>query len=245
MTTKDTRKPAQTLGKAASSLGDAKFGAILPDAVAKKYSVVIADDHALMREGLRRIFDSFGNVEIVEEVTNGLDVIRAAKTRTPTLITLDLAMPYAHGADVLVEICRQSPSSRVAVVTGLASSALVAELTECGAHGLFLKTGSLDVLARGLRLVIEGGKFVAPEVVDLLESSPPPPELTRRERQTLSLIAQGMTNSEIADRLCISPKTVDKHRTSLMAKLGVHSMSELLSYALREGLLDASKHINQ
>ncbi|MEM1384965.1 MAG: response regulator transcription factor [Pseudomonadota bacterium] len=116
----------------------------------------------------------------------------------------------------------------------------MSELIASGVDGLFLKRGDPTTLFRGLQLVTEGGKFVAPDVVALLGERPPGPDLTMRERQTLSLVAQGLTNAEIAARLHISPKTVDKHRTSLMAKLDVHSMSELLAHALREGLLDAS-----
>lgn len=212
-----------------------------------RYTAVIAEDHALMREGLRRIlgdWGDWGDVEIVEEVGNGIDAIRAARMWRPSLITLDLAMPQSRGIDVFVEIARQSPASRVAVITGLASAGLVTDLTEAGAHGVFLKTGSTDVLSRGLRLVLEGGRFVAPEVMRLIEDRPRRADLTLRERQVLSLVAQGLSNAEIAERLCISPKTVDRHRGSMMAKLQVHSVSRLLSYALREGLLDGERLVN-
>ena len=167
------------------------------------------------------------------------DAVRAARTRRPSLFVLDLSMPYARGVEVFVEIRRQSPETRIAVLTGMSSSGLLAELTSAGVDGLFLKRGDPSLLARGLRLVLEGAKFVSPDVVELLEARPPGPELSPRERQTLSLVAQGLTNAEIGERLHISHKTVEKHRTSLMAKLGVHSMSELLAHALREGLLDS------
>ena len=180
---------------------------------------------------------------VLEEVANGLDAIRAAKTHRPDLFILDLAMPYAKGVEVFVEIRRQSPSSRIAVLTGLSSSGLLSELMAASVDGLFLKQGSADALAQGLNLVLQGGKFVSAEVMHHLEKRPPPPNLTLRERQTLSLVAQGYTNAEIGERLHISPKTVDNHRTNLMSKLGVHSMSELLAHALREGLLDSSRQL--
>lgn len=204
----------------------------------RRRSAVIADDHPMMRAGIRAVLEGYGNVDILEEVATGLDAVRAARTRRPDLFVLDIAMPYARGLEVFVEIRRQSPASRIAVVTGLGASGLLAELVAAGVDGLFLKRGDPEVLERGLRLVLQGARFVAPDVVERLEARPPGPELSPRERQTLGLVAQGLTNAEIAGRLNLSPKTVEKHRTSLMQKLGVRSMSELLAHALREGLLD-------
>ena len=203
-------------------------------------TAVIADDHPMMRDCVRRILSEFSGLAIVEEVDNGLEAVRAARVRRPNLFVLDLSMPYARGVEVFAEIRRQSPKTRVAVLTGVSSSGLLSELTAAGVDGLFLKKGDPAVLSRGLKLVLEGGKFIAPDVMKILSDRPAPPELTDRERQTLSLIAQGFTNGEIGDRLNISPKTVEKHRGSLMSKLGVNSMAQLLAHALREGLLDAT-----
>lgn len=201
-------------------------------------TAVIADDHPMMRAGIAHVLTDYGDVDVLEQVENGLDAVRAARTCQPDLFVLDLSMPYARGAEVFVEIRRQSPETRVAVFTGLSSSGLLAELMAAGVDGLFLKKGDLSVLSRGLRLVLEGARFVSPDVMRLLDERPPSPELSPRERQTLSFVAQGLTNAEIGGRLHISHKTVEKHRTSLMSKLGVHSMSELLAHALREGLLE-------
>lgn len=203
-------------------------------------TAVIADDHPMVRDAVRRILEGIGSVSVVEEVDNGLDAVRAARTHRPTLFVLDLAMPYARGLEVFLEIRRHSPASRIAVLTGLGSTGLLGELMAAGVDGLFLKRGDPGLMARGLGLVLDGARFVAPDVIALLETRPPPTALTPRERQTLALIAHGHTNAEIGHRLGISPKTAEKHRTSLMAKLGVRSMSELLAHALREGLLDAS-----
>lgn len=203
-------------------------------------TAVIADDHPMMLAAVRATIDAIPGVRVVEEVADGLAAVRAARVHRPDLFVLDLAMPYARGVEVFVEIRRHSPRTRIAVFTGLGASGLLSELMAAGVDGLFLKRGDPSVLARGLALVLDGAKFIAPDVIALLERRPPAPDLSARERQTLSLIAHGATNAEIGARLNISPKTVEKHRASLMAKLGVRSMSELLAHALREGLLDAS-----
>jgi DNA-binding NarL/FixJ family response regulator len=194
----------------------------------------------MMRDCVRRVLLDFDDLDIVEEVEDGLEAVRAAHVRQPDLFVLDLSMPYARGIEVFIEIRRQSPNTRVAVLTGVSSSGLLSELIASGVDGLFLKRGAPEVLSQGLSLVLDGGKFISPDVVEILSERPAPPALTDRERQTLSFIAQGYTNAEIGHRLDISAKTVEKHRGSLMSKLGVNSMAQLLAHALREGLLDAA-----
>ena len=202
--------------------------------------VVIADDHPIMRAAVKAMLAELGNIEVVEEIDNGPDAVHAAKTRKPDLVILDLSMPDASGPEIFLEIRRQSPDTKIAVLTGLSSTGVLSQLVADGVDGLFLKKGDMELVKQGLNLVLAGGKFVAPDVVALLEAGPPAVSLSARERQTLNYISRGLTNAEIAARLNISPKTVDKHRTSLMAKLDVHSMSQLLAYALREGLLDTA-----
>lgn len=204
-------------------------------------TVVIAEDHNLVVGALRSIFESLENVHVVAVANNGLDAIAQVKAHKPDLLTLDIALPLANGVEVLTEIRRWSPDTKTAVVTGLTSMQLLSELHERGVQGVFLKSDSAEDLSRGLAAVLGGEQCVSRAVSERLENTAGQSNLaalTDRERQVLAFVADGLTNAAIGDRLSISAKTVDKHRTSLMKKLGVHSAAELLSLALREGLLD-------
>jgi len=201
-------------------------------------SVVIADDHALVRNALRAILESIEGVAIVGEAANGLEAIALAKTARPALLLLDMAMPLARGMEVFGEARRWSPDSRIAVVTGLTAVGLLADWVSAGVDGLFLKTCPPEEMRHGFGLLLSGGSYYSQAVLAALRNKPPTAELTQRERQVLHLIAEGCSNDNIASRLSISPKTVDNHRTHLMAKLNVHSVAQLLAFALKEGLLD-------
>ncbi len=206
-------------------------------------TAIVADDHALLRNGIKNIIASVGDIEVVAEAGDGLEAISLVRQHRPTLLTLDIAMPHAQGIEIYTEVRRWSPDTLVAVFTGLTSVRLLSELVSAGVDGLFMKRGDPQRLADGLPLILSGAKVIAPEIVEFLEANTPAGELTDRERQILSLVASGNSNKEIAERLGVSPKTVDNHRTNLMRKLDVHSVAELLNYALREGYLDAADQI--
>jgi DNA-binding NarL/FixJ family response regulator len=150
-------------------------------------------------------------------------------------------MPLARGVEVFADVRRWSPGTRVALFTGFTSVGMLADWLSAGVDGLFLKSGPTEELQSGLTILLEGGTYVSREVADMLENIASPHDMTAREREVLALIASGHANTSIAERLYISPKTVEKHRASLMAKLGVHSVAELMVYALREGLLEDKK----
>ncbi len=206
-------------------------------------TVVIADDHPLMRSALRAIFEAMDGVAIVGEAGDGVEAIALAKTLQPRLITLDSGMPLAGGMEAFGEIRRWSPNTLAAVVTGFTSAGHLADWVAAGVEGVFLKTCPPEEMAHGLSLILADGRYISKAVMASLEAGPERVELTMRERQILHLIAQGRANAEIADRLSISAKTVDNHRTRLMAKLGVRSVAQLLAFALKEGLLDQSTQI--
>ena len=206
-------------------------------------TAIVADDHALLRAGIKDIIASLGSVTVVAEASDGLEAISLVRRHRPTLLTLDMAMPHAQGIEIYTEVRRWSPDTLVAVFTGLTSVRLLSELVTAGVDGLFMKRGDPQRLADGLPLILNGTKVIAPEILEFLEANAPSGELTDRERQILSLVASGNSNREIAERLGVSPKTVDNHRTNLMRKLDVHSVAELLNYALREGYLDAAEQI--
>ena len=150
------------------------------------------------------------------------------------------SMPLAGGVEVLVEVRRWSPDTKVVVLTGVSAVGLVSELIEAGVDGLFSKASANEEMYEKLPNILRGRRHIAKQFLDILEENPKAVILTDRERQTLNLIIRGRSNKEIAEGLGISVKTVDKHRTSLMQKLKVHSVPQLMARALKEGMIDAS-----
>ncbi len=203
-----------------------------------EFRAIIADDHAIVRRSLADILGAISTVELVAEAENGIETIALVKEHKPDLLLLDAAMPLARGVQVYGEVRRWSPDTKVAVVTGFTATGMLADWLAAGVDGLFLKSAEPEEMQRGFTEILAGGKFIAQEVSDKLEAEPDREQLTAREREVLALIAAGHQNVAIGEKLFISPKTVEKHRASLMAKLGVNSVSALLVHALREGLLD-------
>lgn len=210
--------------------------------LSRRYRAVIADDHEIVRHGLRLALEKPGlitpdGIEIVAEAENGFVALAAVKQHQPDLLMLDIAMPLAGGAEVIGDIRRWSPGTRIVILTGINAPGLICNLLDAGVEGMFSKGQSMDELYEKLPLILHGGRCIAQPFVDTLESRESARSLTERERQTLNMIIAGKTNREIAEAMAISAKTVDKHRTSLMQKLDVHSIAELMAYALREGLI--------
>jgi len=204
---------------------------------------IIADDHEIVRNGIRQILETLPGVEIVAEAADGLTAIALVKEHQPDLLVLDAAMPKARGIEVLTDCRRWSPATRITLLTGFTSASLLSDWLDAGVDGIALKSSETTELTICFETLLAGGKYVTRDVQALLENSISAQHLTAREREVLTLISAGLTNKLIAERLSISEKTAEKHRTSLMAKLGVHSMAELLVLALKEGLLDEHKQL--
>ncbi|MEL6620806.1 MAG: response regulator transcription factor [Pseudomonadota bacterium] len=202
-------------------------------------TAVIADDHAMIRQGIRQILTS-AQVDVVAEAADGLEAIAMVRKHRPAVLTLDLAMPYSRGIEVFGEARRWSPDTRIIVFSGLTSSGLLGQLAEAGADAIFLKREDLNAFSDAIPGIIAGQSIHGPGVAELLETSQGS-ALTAREHQIVGLVVQGLNNREIGERLGVSTKTVDNHRTNLMRKVGVHSVAELLAFAVREGLLEASR----
>ena len=181
--------------------------------------------------------------EIVGEAENGLEAISLVKVLTPNLLTLDAGMPLARGMQVYGEVRRWSPDTRIIVVTGFTAAGHLADWVAADVEGLFLKTCPPEEMEHGFSVVLNGGGYISKAALAILEDVAQAENLTARERQILHLIAEGLTNKEIGERLSVSSKTVDNHRTRLMAKLGVHSVAQLLAFALKEGLLDQAQQL--
>lgn len=201
-------------------------------------TAIIADDHPLVRSALRSVIDTIPDLDVVGEADNGVDALGLARSVGPHLLVLDSGMPLASGMEVFTEVRRWRPETVVAVVTGFTSSGHLSEWVAAGVDGLFLKTDAPEELERGFTTILSGGVFRSEAVKLRLDDVDQKGELTARERQILHLVADGYSNKEMAEKLGLSPKTIDRHRTNLMEKLEVHSVAQLLAYALKEGLLD-------
>ena len=203
-------------------------------------TAVLADDHMIVRGALRGILSDIPRTEVVGEAENGLEAIAACKALQPTLLTLDSAMPMTRGMEAFGEIRRWAPETRICLVTGIMAGGHLAEWIAAGVDGIVFKSCPTEDMRTCFAALLDGGSHLSPAVLAAAEGLAPAPDITPRERQVLHLLADGCTNAMIADRLSISVKTVENHRTRLMAKLGVNSMAQLLAYALSEGLLDTS-----
>ncbi|MHA7777362.1 response regulator [Roseibium sp. M-1] len=214
----------------------------------QRYSAIIADDHAIVRSGLRDALEKPGMIEpegirVVAEAGDGLTAIAEVRRHRPDLLLLDVSMPMAGGVEVLIEVRRWSKDTRVVVLTGISAVGLLSDLIETGVDGLFSKASDNAEFYQKLPGILRGQRHIAEGFLKLLEEAPAVPVLTDRERQTLNLILAGRSNKEIAEGLGISIKTVDKHRTSLMQKLNVHSVPQLMARALKDGMIDPSQEL--
>jgi DNA-binding NarL/FixJ family response regulator len=210
--------------------------------------VLIADDHTLFREGLRALFATEADIEIVGEAADGAEAVRKARDLVPDVVVMDLMMPNLNGIEATRQIHGELPDCKVLVLSMYDDEEYVQRLLASGASGYMLKRATSDELVRALREVVAGGMPLDPSVAAKVvkdyvrrvqgEDKPgPSTELTPRELEVLTLIAQGHTNQAIADQLGLSRKTVDVHRANLMRKLDLHDVTELVKYALRRGLI--------
>ena len=208
-----------------------------------RHYAIVADDHAIVRAGIRDALEKPGlvtaeGIKVVAEAADGIAAIAELRKHQPSLLMLDVQMPMAGGVEVLIEARRWSPDTRIVVLTGVTAIGLVSSLVDAGVDGLFSKADDNTELYQRLPGILRGQRYIAASFVEILEAAGNTELLTGRERQVLNLILSGQSNKDISDTLGISAKTVDKHRTSMMQKLDVHSVPQLMAYALREGLID-------
>jgi len=209
-----------------------------------KIRVLLADDHAVLREGLRSLLSLRDDIEVVGEATNGLVALEMVRQLRPDVVVMDIAMPVMDGLEATRRLKQEHPETRVLILTQHDNREYVFSLLQAGAAGYVLKKAGGAEVATAIRSVFQEGAFLPPgiarEVMDRYIQRPPEetgrPHLTEREKQVLCLIAEGKSNKEIAELLCLSVKTVMAHRANIMEKLDIHSRTELVRYAIRQGL---------
>ena len=214
-----------------------------------KIKVLIADDHAIVREGVRHLLNGQTDMVVAGEAEDGRQALEKVKSLHPDVILLDIAMPHLSGLEVISLIREAAPETQVVVLSMHSKETYVQQVLSSGALGYVLKASPSTDILEAIRMAHRDEYFLSSrlkaEVIGkYLKTKRSTPALrgydllTEREQQVFRLVAQGHSTSRIADILCVSPKTVEKHRTSLMNKLGVHDRLELLKYAIKIGIVD-------
>jgi DNA-binding NarL/FixJ family response regulator len=214
----------------------------------KKNTVLLADDHALVRAGLRQLLLDFKSYDIVSEAGDGLQAIEEARQHQPDIVVLDLAMPKMRGIEAIKEIKKVSPNSKILILSMYESEEYIRHALLNGADGYLLKGSATEELRSALEHVLADHLYLSPAisrsfVTDLLQKNrnheqERGSELSEREWGVLKLLAEGHTNKKVADLLHISSKTVETHRSRIMLKLGLTNIADLVRYAIRKGLVD-------
>ncbi len=214
-----------------------------------RYRVLVADDHSIFREGIKMVLSRNQDLEIIAEAEDGRAAVKEALAHRPDLVIMDISMPGLTGIEATREILAQSPQTRVIILSVHSRKTFIMEALKAGARGYVVKDSAGEKLLDAVGAVLKGESYLDSPVASLLVeefvrlplSNPEgdlSPALTERELQVLRLIVDGLTNKQIAEHLCISPKTVENHRGNIMAKLGLHDVIDMVKYAISTGLVD-------
>lgn len=211
------------------------------------HTIVLADDHVVVRDGLRRLLEEQGDFEVVGETGDGLEVLELVEKLSPDVLLLDIMLPGLNGAEVARQVCKRVPETGVLMLSMHADESYVLGSLRNGARGYVVKSAPSEELIDAVRAVALGRHFLGTEVADRAarmyareaQRLPPDPfdSLTTRERQVLQLLAEGLSYAEAAKRLGVSARTVETHRTNLSRKLELSTPAELTRYAIRKGLV--------
>jgi two-component system response regulator NreC len=215
----------------------------------QKIKVLVVDDHTIVRDGICALLALAGDIEVVGEATNGNEALNKVRELSPDVVLMDISMPVMGGLEATRRICKEFPKIKVLVLTQYDDKEYFFPVIESGASGFISKAAASSELTAGIRSVYRGDSYLSPSVAKLMvenyqhtsgerASQDPYHQLTEREREILKLLAEGHSTQEIAAMLFITPKTVEGHKTNLMAKLGVHNRVELVKYALRKGIIN-------
>ena len=209
-----------------------------------KHTVVLADDHAVVRDGLRAVLVAHG-IDVIGEADNGIDAIHMVQQMRPAVAIIDITMPGVNGIDATREICDRSPETRVIILSMHCGTEYVARCLEAGASGYVVKECAARDVADAVDAVCRGHRYLSRQAAELVVEAYGRPRSTEgealerlslREREVLQLVVDGRTSAEIGDLLCLSPKTVDTYRSRLMSKLGIENVPDLVKFAIRRGL---------
>ena len=208
--------------------------------------ILIADDHQIVRQGLRMLLAVESDMEVVAEADNGRKALRLAQELYPDVIIMDISMPDLNGIEATRQLLGHSPTTKVIALSMHSDSLFVMNMIRAGASGYLLKDCAMEELVKAIRTVVGNKTYLSPGVSDIVirdfvsgwqtTATSAFNVLSTREREVLQLMAEGKSTNQIADNLCVSVKTVEAHRKQVMNKLGIHSVAELTKYAIRQGL---------
>ena len=218
----------------------------------KKFRIAIAEDCTILRQGLRSLLGMNLDFEVVGEAEDGFSAIRCVESCRPDLILLDLSMPKMNGLSAIKDIKRVSPKTKILTLTVHEQDEYILEAFQSGADGYCLKDANHDDLISAMKIVLSGKPFFSPGVSEkvlegylegkqTLKSKSSWETITAREREVLKLVGEGYKNKKIAELLCLSEKTVEKHRANIMAKLNLHNTASLTAFAIEKGLVTKEK----
>jgi DNA-binding NarL/FixJ family response regulator len=220
-----------------------------------KITVLLADDHTVVRQGLRALLQAEGDIEIVAEADNGRQAVQLAKKFLPDVVVIDIAMPLLNGLEATRQITHDIPSTRVLILSSYSDDEYVNQLTDAGAAGYLIKQTAANDLIKAIREAKKGNAFFSPAISkrlldhyrqSFLRGEPIKKKgehLTSRENEVLQLIAEGLANKQIASELSISIKTVEKHRQQVMNKLNIHDVATLTRYAISKGIVECGGRV--
>jgi DNA-binding NarL/FixJ family response regulator len=218
----------------------------------KRITVLLAEDHTVVRQGFRKILELEDDFEVVGEAEDGRQAVAMVKKLRPAVVLMDIAMPQLNGLEAARKILKAVPGTRILILTAHSDDAYVKNAAESGAVGFLLKQASARVLSEGIREVNKGHSFFGPFIAKLLpererksldragRSKPRKGRLTSREMEVFQLIAEGKANKQIAAELGIGIKTIERHREHLMEKLNIHGIAGLTRHAISAGIIESS-----
>jgi len=208
--------------------------------------IILADDHKIMREGLRALLAKQKEIEVIAEADSGRGVIELCSQLHPDVVVIDISMPDLNGIDAARQITRQAPDIKVIALSMHSDKKYVKEMLAAGASGYLLKDAAFEELGMAIATVLKNKTYLSPQITDTVvkdyvnenvpKNSIASTALSAREREVLQLIAEGKSTRDIAAKLYVSVKTIETHRKQIMAKLGLNSIAEITKYAIREGL---------
>lgn len=215
----------------------------------KKIRLLVADDHKIFRQGIKKLLEEEADLQVVGEAADGREAVKKATELKPDLVLMDIAMANLNGLEATKQIKKVLPETKIIMVTMHKNEEYILQSFQAGASGYILKEGAVEELVHAIRSIHQDKSFLSPTISKTLidaylrkmetgKTETPFDLLTDREREVLQLIAEGYTNREVAKALFISVKTVEAHRAHIMQKLNIHDVAKLVKYAIQKGLVD-------